>query len=641
MFKKNNGEDKMSIKNITNWIKKAIHSWSERFRDTPFIFSLNDLSYALSVAFAYNREKGKKPKTLKQLIEQVDAEKVAEDFSYVENTWSKKFPPLIFIRILLLQRILDEPNLKKFLRRLKENTIPAQRFGICTIPPYSYFSKFKRSAGRDRVGKYIDALAINLLLIVGYDKVPEDFKDEFAEKIAESNEIERYKFCENIYGISGSYGINYFVRFLHRSGTLSELGKACDEKEKGFPLMDILPLLLCSILLGYGRFYAIEANLEEPYLRTFCYILDHNPGLRTFYRDFHRFKPDALERIFHTMIMDRYKKRHSEGLRIAIDSTNIVVYGKKYMRIVDDKPGKLKRVKNPETNKYEKFYKLFVVLDARNKIPICFHLTDGSVHDTKLLKSLIRGTEKLIGENVIEWVYIDKGFQKGTLFDWMRKNGLKFITPAKKFEKNKKDAEKTVTYKQISKKRWIGRTQIKVTMKDYPGKLRLVVEKRLEKDPKTKKDIEMRYLYLTNNCNLSAREIVKHYRKRWSVENFFKELKGAWSLEKLPSNERDAIKSHICLIMIMYLCAHEFKKTLRGYENATLSTLIDHVFKRSIQKLKRGGVIVEENEDDPRITDDTGISIPVISVIFEKIYVRCLLTGLGPPPTQPMISNEA
>ena len=69
------------------------------------------------------------------------------------------------------------------------------------------------------------------------------------------------------------------------------------------------------------------------------------------------------------------------------------------------------------------------------------------------------------------------------------------------------------------------------------------------------KDAEMgkRYVFLTNNLNLSAKMVTDIYKARWQVELFFKWIKQNLKIKSFVGTSKNAVMTQIWVAMCAYL----------------------------------------------------------------------------------------
>ena len=91
------------------------------------------------------------------------------------------------------------------------------------------------------------------------------------------------------------------------------------------------------------------------------------------------------------------------------------------------------------------------------------------------------------------------------------------------------------------------------TPEKYPDTLRRI----------TYKDSEgRRYIFLTNNFNVSAYTVSLLYKNRWRIELFFKWIKQHLKIKAFWGQSENAVKSHICIALCTYLMVAILKKKI-------------------------------------------------------------------------------
>ena len=154
--------------------------------------------------------------------------------------------------------------------------------------------------------------------------------------------------------------------------------------------------------------------------------------------------------------------------------------------------------------------KMHTLMDLRGSIPAFVHLTEGAVHDSKIMYK--------IPVEANSYYLMDKGYVKfDSLFQHFHLNNAFFVTGAKE----------NMLYEVIDSKevdQSVGllsdeaiRLTVALTSKKYPDSLRLVVYENFSTNTV--------YRFLSNNFRLEALTIAELYRERWQIELFFKWIK--------------------------------------------------------------------------------------------------------------------
>ena len=200
--------------------------------------------------------------------------------------------------------------------------------------------------------------------------------------------------------------------------------------------------------------------------------------------------------------------------------------------------------------------KLHTLLDLRGAIPAFIHISDGKMHDVKVLDFL-----------PIEagaFYIMDRGYLAFEPLFNIHQAGAFFVTRAKRNMSARRvysapvDRTTGVIYDQTI--RLLGH----YAAKDYPVHLRRV----RYLDPITCKEL----IFLTNNMTLPALTIAALYKSRWKVELFFKWIKQHLRIKKFLGTSENAVKTQIWCAVATYVLIAIVKSKLQL--DASLYTLL-------------------------------------------------------------------
>lgn len=192
--------------------------------------------------------------------------------------------------------------------------------------------------------------------------------------------------------------------------------------------------------------------------------------------------------------------------------------------------------------------KLHTLMDLRGNIPVFIDITDGKVHDVKILDK--------IDFELGAFYIIDKGYYDFSRLYRINNAGAFYVIRAKKnltfrrIYSNKVDKSTGLRCDQIIKL-----TNYK-SKKDYPEKLRRIKYYDVEK-LKT-------YIFLTNNFQVDALIIAELYKNRWQIELFFKWIKQHLKIKKFWGQSENAVKTQIWIAVCAYLIVAILKKQLQS-----------------------------------------------------------------------------
>ncbi len=190
--------------------------------------------------------------------------------------------------------------------------------------------------------------------------------------------------------------------------------------------------------------------------------------------------------------------------------------------------------------------KLHTLMDVRGNIPVFIHITDGKVHDVKILD--------LILYEAGAFYIVDKGYYDFERLYHIDQSKAFFVIRAKKNLKFQRVYSRPVDKSTGLKCDQIIRLTGQKSALAYPDKLRRI-KFYDESKPKT-------YVFLTNNFELDALTVALLYKNRWRIELFFKWVKQHLKIKKFWGQSENAVKSQIWIAICTYLLVAILKKQL-------------------------------------------------------------------------------
>jgi hypothetical protein len=191
--------------------------------------------------------------------------------------------------------------------------------------------------------------------------------------------------------------------------------------------------------------------------------------------------------------------------------------------------------------------KLHTLLDLRGNLPTFIHISDGKMHDVKVLDELVFEPLAfyLMDKGYLDFQRLYRLHQAAAFFVTRAKNNLAFA----RINSTKVDKEVGLRCDQTIKL-----TTYK-SRKSYPEKLR-----RVKYDDKEQRKT---YVFLTNNFEIPAIEIALLYKYRWQIELFFKWIKQHLKIKKFWGESENAVKTQIWIAICNYLLVAIVKKELK------------------------------------------------------------------------------
>ena len=229
--------------------------------------------------------------------------------------------------------------------------------------------------------------------------------------------------------------------------------------------------------------------------------------------------------------------------------------------------------------------KMHVLLNIDGSIPEFISITDGSVHDVKILDQLNYkpGAYYLLDKGYVSYKRLYKIEIEKAFFVTRAKVNMAYV-----IIKIKKSAIK----KGIIKDELVKLTGY-YAAKGYPKIIRRVEYV----DNKTGKKL----IFLSNNFTVNSVTIARLYKERWNVELFFKWIKQNLRIKKFYGNNENAVKVQIWIEVGDYLIIAILKKELKlkPSMNQILQILSINLFeKTAIKKLfeKEDTIIISNQQ---------------------------------------------
>ena len=191
--------------------------------------------------------------------------------------------------------------------------------------------------------------------------------------------------------------------------------------------------------------------------------------------------------------------------------------------------------------------KLHTLMNLRGSIPEFIHISEGKIHDVKILDLLVPIPGSYY---IMDRAYLD--FER--LYNLHMEKAF-FVTRAKTNFKFKRRYSNTV---EKSTGVQCDQTIILTTYypsKKYPEALRRIRFYDIER--------QKRLVFLTNNFDLPAITIAKLYKSRWDIETFFRWIKQHLRIKSFFGTSENAVKVQIWTAIATYLLVAIMKKDFK------------------------------------------------------------------------------
>lgn len=187
--------------------------------------------------------------------------------------------------------------------------------------------------------------------------------------------------------------------------------------------------------------------------------------------------------------------------------------------------------------KHKAAVKLHTMLDAKTNIPTFIYITSGTVHEVNALDHLPieSGNFYLMDKGYIDFDRLFRMHKSNAFFVMRAKENFRFIRLSSRLVDKSKGLICDQTVKLKNKK---------VSL-DYPETIRRVKYYDSE--------IQMEFVFITNNFEISALEVAMLYKYRWTIEQFFRWIKQHLKIKTFWGHSFNAVKIQIYIAMITYL----------------------------------------------------------------------------------------
>jgi hypothetical protein len=197
--------------------------------------------------------------------------------------------------------------------------------------------------------------------------------------------------------------------------------------------------------------------------------------------------------------------------------------------------------------KHKAAVKLHTILDVKTNIPTFIYITSGAVHEVNSLDHL--------PVEVGSYYIMDKAYIDFRRLYRMHKAGAFFITRAKENFKFVR-----ITSRQVDKSTGVKCDQT-VRLKNY--KVSQAYPELIRRVKYYDKELEMEFVFITNNFEISAIDVACLYKYRWTIELFFKWIKQHLKVKTFWGHSFNAVKTQIYIAMITYLLVALVKYQLK------------------------------------------------------------------------------
>ena len=210
--------------------------------------------------------------------------------------------------------------------------------------------------------------------------------------------------------------------------------------------------------------------------------------------------------------------------------------------------------------------KLHTQIDLRGPIPTCICITGARQHDVGWLDSLLFEAGA--------FYLMDRGYMDFSRLILIANAGAFFVTRAKSNLQFTRHYSKPVDRFTGLRSDHVGKPTLPKSRNAFPVLLRKV----RYYDSETSREL----VFLTNNLEIPALTVAMLYKARWSIELFFRWIKGHLRIKHYYGTSPNAVKTQIWIAISTYLIIAILHKQLKlpGTLHRTLQLLSVHPFEK-------------------------------------------------------------
>ena len=242
----------------------------------------------------------------------------------------------------------------------------------------------------------------------------------------------------------------------------------------------------------------------------------------------------------------------------------------------------------PQAGKACKSLRIYAVVDEGYRNPVYLSCGYPGKRAFEVGKKLIDSTIDILPADKKTRFVFDKWFSVGELLNYIKEKKQDYITLIRRHENRIKEMEEIPAqkFKRITDN--LGITHIPVRLRNYRGQARLTVVELFANGERKL------FGYLSNNQEISDRQIVQEYSDHWDIEFLFDEL-NYLGLSDLSSPSLNKILFNLAIKFIAYNAVSAFRANLGGeYLEHNVETIYEMFFDcQSTVRLRGENLIVD------------------------------------------------
>lgn len=191
--------------------------------------------------------------------------------------------------------------------------------------------------------------------------------------------------------------------------------------------------------------------------------------------------------------------------------------------------------------------KMHTLMDLRGSLPVFIAITDGKVHDVKVLDEVLLepGAVYVMDRGYLDWRRLYRLHQEGAFFVMRAKDNLRFT----------RHASLPVDPESDVRSDHLGQLARAAAFEAFPAKLRKVRFWDAENG--------RHFIFLTNLRDVPAATVAALYRSRWQIELFFRWIKQNLRIRRFYGTSENAVRTQLWIAICVYVLIAILKKELR------------------------------------------------------------------------------
>lgn len=370
-------------------------------------------------------------------------------------------------------------------------------------------------------------------------------------------------------------GVVLLYQFFQRIGLRTLLYRAVrfPQRNNRYHISETLLALLHPIILGMGRL-----EVTEPLKRNgvFQYLtgLPRYPdstSLRRFLQRFARAGRSGFLKL-HDRLRTGVLVSLSRQAILDLDSTVLTVYGRQEQAAIGYNPRKRGRAS----------YLAFLCFEGQTRDCLEGTLHPGNTHVLSLVQSALKRVMRKLPRVRRLRVRADGAFYDGRFSDWLIGHRAQYVIAAR-LTKPLKHRLGALRYRQVRRDLWTA--EFRYTSQGWSAPQRFIVIRRpVPEEPSAQLHLfELRgytYQVLVTNLPWTPLHVWQFYNDRSQAELVIRELKAAYALDKIPTQDFAGNEAFFQLVLFAYNLLNWFKRLCAppSLQRATLQRLRRQLF---------------------------------------------------------------